>query len=127
MDLAGVMALIRDVNPYYVDMLVWDQQHGIITATPKKPLSDLAHRLILKVFQQLDGNYVSHAGQAWFELVVLEESKPRPSASDDSPQEQEPKVSPLSMTSPLASGILRQTEAQLTSLIRAAQQLLEEA
>lgn len=125
MDLAGVMTRVRDVNPYYVDMLTWKQQDGIIKATPKKTLSDLAHKSIEKVFSRLGGKFVSHAGQTWFELVVLEEYQPRHRSVSDSPQGQELKLSPLS-TSP-ASGVLRQTEARITSLVRAGQTLTQEA
>ena len=114
------MDAVRDVNPYYVDMLSWTVDHGIVKAAPKKPLSNLAHESISKVFQHLGGNYVSHAGQAWFELVVLEERGSLLADNSKIPQ------GTARLTSPLQGSALLQVDTQLASLVRAAQKCLEE-
>ena len=121
MDLSDVKAAVSDVNPYYADLLTWEQQHGIIKAIPKKRLSDSAHRAILKTFQKLGGNYVSHAGQAWFELVILEGSGSKHQSSCRTPQGN-PHVSLPAAREPC----LIQIEARIASLVRAGQTLLEE-
>jgi len=122
-DLAGVMTRVRDVNPYYVDMLTWKQQDGIIKATPKQPLSELAFNTVKRIFKRLGGKFVSHAGQAWFELV-LEEFGPRSAVvSMQIPQGKDfARLSPSSR-----NPVFRQTEARIARLVRAGQQLLTEA
>ena len=125
MNLEGIQARIHAVNPCYVDMLTWKQQGNkrlgiLITAVPKKPLSDLAFNAVKRVFKRLGGKFVSWRGQSWFELVVLEE---QPRHSDfGSPQGH---GSEPSATSP-ESGVLKQIEAKVANLRRAGQQLLEE-
>jgi len=123
MDLAGVMARVRDVNPYYVDMLTWKQQGRFITATPKKPLSDLSFSAVKRVFRRLGGKYVSSRGQSWFELV-LEESGPRDAVN---PAYLDPQGMDSARLSPLSGPALTQIEAKIASLRRAGQELLQEA
>ena len=123
MDLSDVKAAVRDVNPYYADMLTWTEDHGIVKATPKKQLSELAYNRVKRVFKRLGGKPVSHAGQAWFELV-LEEFGPRSAVvSMQIPQGKDfARLSPSSR-----NPVFRQTEARIARLVRAGQQLLTEA
>ena len=121
MDLIEVQARIRAVNPYYVDMLAWTQENGIIKATPRKPLSDLAHVSISQVFHRLGGRYASADGKAWFELR-LEQTAPQGfNTFATTPRQDFARISPASEDS-----ALRQTEAQLTRLVRAAHVCLQE-
>jgi len=129
LNLEDAQAQVRDVNPYYVDMLTWKQQGNkrrgiLITVVPKKPLSDLSFNAVKRVFKRLGGKFVSHAGQAWFELVVLEECCLRKGSGFLSPQGKGLALSPLSISP--APGTLKQTEAKIASLVRAGRELREE-
>ena len=122
MNLEDAQAQVRDVNPYYVDMLTWKQQGNkrlgiLITAVPKKPLSDLSFNAVKRVFKRLGGAFVSWRGQSWFELVVLEETSPRAT-----------KTSLQGNVEPFSSGtqepVFTQIEANIASLRRAAHEIL---
>jgi len=58
---------------YYANLLKWTQTDSIIKATPKRQLSDTAHKIILTIFERQGGNFVSNGGTHYFELVL----KPR--------------------------------------------------
>lgn len=61
------------LSPRYRNMLVWHRQNGVIKATPKKMLSDAAHKTVLKAFKRVGGKYVSHNGQHYFEVCPRKE------------------------------------------------------
>jgi hypothetical protein len=122
-NLCDIQAAVRDINPYYVGMLTWKQQGNkrlgiLITAVPKKPLSELAFNSVKRVFKRFGGKFVSWRGQSWFELV-LKETSPRAT-----------KTSLQGNVEPFSSGtqgpVLTQIEAKKASLCRAGQQFLEE-
>lgn len=56
--------------PCYVDMLRWQQHGNVITAVPKRQLSDQAFSIVSRVFKRLGGRYVRRQGTSYFELVV---------------------------------------------------------
>ena len=120
MNLCDVQAKLRDTNPYYVNMLTWTQHNGIIKATPKKPLSNLAYKTVEKVFKRLGGKPVSWRGQSWFELVLLEKNQ----AYSGSQQDPEPEPSLKNLSGPDA--VLKQIGCQIASLCRAARLCLKE-
>jgi len=116
--LTDIQATLRDINPYYVSMLTWKQHDNIITATPQKPLSELAFNTIKRGFRRFGGKYVSWRGKSWFELILLEENQ-APSRPDLSTR---PRESDVSRCEP----VLKQMEVQVASLCRAGQQLLRD-
>ena len=59
--------------PQYRNMLVWHKSNGVIKATPKKTLSDTAHKTVLKAFKRVGGKYVSHNGEHYFEVCPRKE------------------------------------------------------
>ena len=126
MDLAGVMALVRGVNPYYVDMFTWRQNGNVVKAYPKLPISEAAFNAVKRVFRSLGGKFVSWRGQLYFELVVLEECCLRKGSGFLSPQGNGSGPLFLPAISP-APGTLKQIEAKIASLVRAGHELLEEA
>jgi len=67
--LATVQSLVAECSPAYVKMLVWSEKNGTIKAKPRKPLSDLAHSKVLKVFRSLGGAFVNHNGECWYEIA----------------------------------------------------------
>jgi hypothetical protein len=69
-DLSGVQAALSSYFPCYVTMLRWSQHDNVITAVPKRELSDQAFKLISKAFKQCGGKYVRRNGVSYFELVV---------------------------------------------------------
>jgi hypothetical protein len=93
----------------------------LLKAIPKKPLSDLAHKSILKVFRRLGGKFVSYDGQNWFELILLEETQ-APNRPDLSTRRGESDILPCE---PYGSA-LKQMDAQVASLCRAGRKCLEE-
>ena len=118
MSLCDVQATLRDIAPNYVHMLTWKQENGYIKATPHKPLSNLAHNTINKVFTRLGGKYVWHAGNAYFELV-LEETIPCANETTSPPGKD--------MFSHGSEGsVFKQIEVQQMRLRRAGQQCTEE-
>ena len=119
MNLCDVQATLRDINPNYVNMLTWKQENGYIKATPHKPLSNLAHNTIQKVFNRLGGKYVWHAGNAYFELV-LEEKDPCANESASPPGKDE-------LHNGVDGSVFKQIEVQQLRLRRAGQQCTEEA
>jgi hypothetical protein len=119
MNLCDVQAQLRDKNPYYVNMLSWKQENGYIKATPRKPLSNLAHNTIKKTFERLGGNYVWHAGNAWFELV-LEEKDPCANETASLPGKDE-------LHNGVDGSVFKQIEVQQARLRCAGQQCTEEA
>ena len=119
MNLEDVQARVRDVNPYYVGLFTWSQNRDVIRAHPITPMiSEAAFKAVKRVFKRLGGGYVSWRGQSWFELVVLEETSPRAT-----------KTSLQGNVEPFSSGtqgpVLMQIEANIASLRRAGQQLLQ--
>ena len=68
--LATVQSLVAQCSPAYVKMLVWSEKDGTIKAKPRKPLSDLAHSKVLKVFTSLGGRFAkNHNGECWYEIA----------------------------------------------------------
>ena len=67
---AKTITVYRDLPWYYAEMLDWTLENGILKAYPKKPLSDAAHKQILRVFRRWGGKYVRWNGRDWYELVV---------------------------------------------------------
>jgi len=65
--------IYRDLPWYYAELLDWREENGVIKAIPKKPLSDAAHKHVLRAFKKWGGGYVRHDGVAYFEAVL----KPR--------------------------------------------------
>ena len=59
--------------PQYRNMLVWHRANGVVKATPKKTLSDSAHKTVLKAFKRVGGKYVSNKGQHYFEVCPRKE------------------------------------------------------
>lgn len=57
---------------HYAELLEWRVENGVVKAFPKKPLSDAAHREVVKAFKRWGGGYVSHNGVAYFEAVLGE-------------------------------------------------------
>lgn len=64
------MLVFKDLPWYYVEMLDWRVENGIVKAYPKKPLSDVAHKAVLSAFKRWGGKFVSHNGVAYFELIL---------------------------------------------------------
>lgn len=64
------MIVFKDLPWYYVEMLDWREDNGIVKAFPKKSLSDKAHREILKAFKEWGGKFVSWNGQSWYEIPL---------------------------------------------------------
>ena len=64
------MIVYRDLPWYYAELLDWRVENGVVKAYPKKPLSDTAHKEVLKAFRKWGGKYVRWNGKDWFEAVV---------------------------------------------------------
>jgi len=122
MDLPGVQAAVRAVNPYYVGMVTWKQEGDIIKAFPKGTLSEMAFNAIKKVFKRFGGKYVSHYGKSYFELVLSREESGSHKNTFDC-------LSLHRQSSPAsASGTaLNRLQAQIEKLANAGRELLEEA
>lgn len=54
----------------YANKLKWTQQNGVIKATPKRKLSQVAHNVIEKTFKRAGGSFVNNNGNWYFELVL---------------------------------------------------------
>jgi len=67
LELADVKAA---VGAHYSEFLSWKQNGNIVKAYPRWPLSEMAFKTIKRAFKRLGGKFVSHQGQAWFELVL---------------------------------------------------------
>lgn len=62
--------IFRDLPWYYAELLKWRVENGILKVFPKLPVSDRAHKAILKAFRRWGGKYVSWNGRDWYELVL---------------------------------------------------------
>jgi len=62
--------VFRDLPWYYAEMLDWHVEGDIVKAFPKRRLSMVAHKTILRVFRRWGGKFVSHNGDHYFELVI---------------------------------------------------------
>jgi len=71
------IVMYRDIPWYYAKLLDWHIENGVVKAFPKKPLSQEAHKWILRAFYKWGGKFVSHNGVAYYELVL----EPRTSMS----------------------------------------------
>jgi len=62
--------IYRDLPWYYAELLDWHVEAGVVKAYPKKPLSDMAHKHVLRAFRRWGGHYVRHNGECWFEAAL---------------------------------------------------------
>lgn len=59
--------VFKDLPWYYAELLEWHVVDDVVKAFPKKPLSDKAHKEILRAFKLWGGKFVS---PGYFELVL---------------------------------------------------------
>jgi hypothetical protein len=123
MDLAQVQRAVAAVNPYYPNMLNWQQQGDIIKAIPKPELSERAFQAVRTVFKRLGGRYVNYQGLNYFELVLKKEPEESGIQKHISRQlhGKSATVSPTSCD----SAALNRLQNQLKRLIEAGRQLVE--
>jgi len=124
LDLAGVQARVRDINPVYVDMLFWEQTGDIVKACFKGSMSAMAFDAIKHVFTKLGGHYVCQHGKGcWFELVLRAE----PCGSGHlTSNNQTPKGIIPALSSPAPGSALTRLQDSLTRIGHAGAELLAE-